>query len=571
MISLKRSEKEGNEEVYTLRYMLTLFKRSFLIIAFISFLVNLLMLIPALYMLAIYDIVIPSRSIYTLLMITGLAITLYLFLASFQIIRTKLAQIIGLKLDLEINNLVFLASIHRALKKPSTTSAQYINDVNQIRNFLTSQVFFSILDVPWIPIYIFVLFLFHPIYGIMSIIFATIILIISFINEKVTKASLKKSNELLIKSSTSLNHILQNAEVVEAMGMAKNLYNKWVKIYYEHLKAFKTATDKNNFFTNLIKSLRIMFQSLMLGTGAFLALNHEISMGMIITGTILLGRIMAPIDTLVSGWRNVSLSFLAYQRLKNLLNSFKPQRVSVQLPPPKGKITLRQVTVIPPEGESPVLKGITMNILPGEFVAIIGHSGSGKTSLLKTILGIWEPITGKVEIDDADINQWDREFLGKYIGYLPQDIELFDGTIAENIARFGEIDSEAVIEAAKLAGVHEMILKLPKGYDTPIGPGGIKLSGGQRQRIALARAVYGNPKIIILDEPDSNLDDRGEVALLNMLKTLKTRKATVIITSHRLRLLSLADKIAVLQDGMVKIFGKAEAVLQKLLESKHRR
>jgi len=542
------------------------YKKTLIIVAIFSLFINILFLLPSIYMLAVYDIVVPSTSVPTLLVITALAIVLYLALGLLQSIRAKVMQIISLKLDSELNKEVFVASFEYALKNPSKSSAQPLNDLAQLKQFLTSPVLFAIFDLPWVPIYFVMLFIFHIYYGIMATFSMIILISLAIFNEYITRKKLKMSNEFLVRSTNFLNRVLLNSEVVEALGMRENIYKKWVNIYSKHLSAFEEATDKNNFLSNLTRIFRIMSQSLMLGLGGYLAIKHEITSGMIVAGSILLGRALGPVDTIIGGWRQIGNTRVSYNRLRELLKVLQHRKkVSVRLPEPKGEIELSNVVVIPPESKTPVLKNINMHITPGEFVAVIGPSGSGKSSLVRTILGIWTPVHGTVEIDGADLKQWDREYLGKFIGYLPQDIELFEGTVAENIARFGELDSEKIIEAARLSGAHDVIIKLPNGYDTYIGPGGITLSGGQRQRIALARALYGNPKIVILDEPDSNLDEQGEQALYKALIELKRRNVTTIIISHRIRLLNLVDKIAIIQDGTLKAFGKADIILQKLL------
>jgi len=555
-----------DETEKSLRDYLKKYKRTIIIVAIFSLFINMLFLLPSIYMLAVYDIAVPSASVPTLLVITALAVVLYFALGLLQSIRAKVMQIVSLKLDLELNKEVFIASFEYAVRNPSKASAQPLNDLAQLKQFLTSPVLFALFDLPWVPIYFGVLFIFHTYYGIMAIISMAILIGLAILNEYITRKKLKVSNELLVRSSNFLNRALLNSEVVEVLGMRENLYKKWMNIYSKHLNAFEEATDKNNFLSNLTRIFRIMSQSLMLGLGGYLAIKHEITSGMIVAGSILLGRVLGPIDTLISGWRQIGNTKVSYSRLNELLKILRfKKKISIKLPEPKGEIELSNIVVIPPEGKTPVLRNINMHILPGEFVAVIGPSGSGKSSLVRTILGVWTPVHGTVEIDGADLKQWDREYLGKFIGYLPQDIELFEGTIAENIARFGELDSEKIIEAAKLSGAHDVIVKLPDGYDTYIGPGGITLSGGQRQRIALARALYGNPKIVILDEPDSNLDEQGEQALYNALIELKKRGVTTIIVSHRIRLLNLVDKIAIIQDGTLKAFGKADIILQKLL------
>lgn len=554
----------SKQERNVLKEFLRIAKRSFAFAAFLSFFINILMLLPAIYMLAVYDIVVPSRSVESLIFITVVVVGLYLIWGILQVIRSRILVRINNKLDAFYDEKVVNATLNFALRHPTRASTQPINDFQQIKQFLTGPTVFTFFDLPWVPVYLFVLFVFHPYYGFWAIGVMSVVLFVTFLNEITTKSSLKEVSEHQIKSNRFMNHLLQNVEVIESMGMRRRIYNKWQEIHQRYVLALQEASDKGGFWSNLTKTTRVMSQSLIYGLGGYLAINLQITGGMIVAGAILLGRVLAPIDLLINTWRSFSSARLAYKRLSQLLQEFEEEKELMKLPAPKGEITLAHIVVIPPDSKEPVLKNISFKINPGELVAVIGPSGSGKTSLVKTMLGIWLPVSGEVMIDGADIKQWDREYLGKFIGYLPQNIELFEGTVAENIARFEKVDPDRVLEAAILAGAHDMILKLPEGYNTYIGPGGMTLSGGQRQRIGLARALYGNPKIVVLDEPNSNLDDAGEKALMNALWELKRRKVTTIVVSHKVNLLDIADKIALLRDGVLAAYGDARSVLEKL-------
>ena len=560
--------RKGENEKDVLKEFLSFSKKSFLFAGFFSLFINILMLLPAIYMLAVYDIVVPSRSENTLLFITFLVIVLFIIMAVLQIIRGKILVRINNKIDYILNKKVIDSMYKLALKHPTKASIQPFQDFQQIKQFLTGATIFAFFDIPWIPIYLGVLYLFHPYYGFMATAVIVIVLSMTLANEYTTKKHLEKANENLIKSNKFLNNTISNTEVLEAMGMRQRIYNKWHKIYQNYLYSYQIANDKGVSWSNSVKTVRLLSQSLMLGLGGYLAINLEVSTGMIVAGSIVLGRALAPLDLLVNTWKNFSSARLSYKRLNSLLAEFDKERELMKLPEPKGNITLSEVVVIPPDAKNPSLININMQINAGEIIAVIGPSGAGKSSLARTILGIWEPVNGKVEIDGADIRQWDKEYLGKFIGYLPQDIELFEGTIAENIARFEEIDSEKVLKAAQISGAHDVIVKFPDGYNTYIGPGGITLSGGQRQRIALARALYGNPKIVVLDEPNSNLDDAGEKALLNAIKTLKELGSTVIIISHKINILGIVDKIAVLKDGKLTMYGPTKKVLEQLTKAR---
>lgn len=568
-VFLRRRENEVKDVI---RDFLNLSKKSFYAVGFFSLFTNILMLLPAIYMLAVYDIVVPSRSFSTLVFITLLVVFLFFISSALQIIRKKIMVRINNKIDSLLNEKVIDAMYEFARKHPSKASVQPFQDFRTIKEFLTGNTIFAFFDAPWIPIYLGVLFLFHPFYGWMAVGVIILVLSMTILNEIVTKKYFEKANNSLIKSNKFLANTTQNVEVIKSMGMKKNIYKKWFKIYEDFLLNYQIANDKATFWSNNLKTTRTLSQSLMLGLGGFLAINLQISSGMIVAGSIVLGRALAPLDILVTTWKSFSNARLAYRRLNALLSDFDTtEKEIVKLPPPKGSITLKEVIVIPPDSTQPALENINLHINAGEFVAVIGPSGAGKSTLARTILGIWEPANGSVEIDGADLRQWDSEYLGRYIGYLPQDIELFEGTIAENIARFEEFKDEDVINAAKLTGAHDFIIKFPHGYNTYLGPGGITLSGGQRQRIGLSRAIYGNPNIIVLDEPNSNLDDEGERALINTLKILKQQKKTVILISHKVNVLSLVDKILVLRNGRVAMFGEASLVIQKLLQQNQNR
>jgi len=563
-LARRGSKAKPNKEKDVLKEFLSFSKKAFLFVGFFSLFINILMLLPAIYMLAVYDIVVPSRSINTLLFITILVVILYGIMTALQIIRAKILLRINNKMDYILNEKVINSMFNFALKHPSKATIQPFNDYQQIRQFLTGPTVFAFFDLPWVPVYLGVLYLFHPLYGILGLGIVAVVISITLLNEFVTRKYFERANEELVKSNKFLNNSISNVEVLEAMGMKKRLYFRWLNIYRNYLVNYQKAHDKASFFSNSTRSIRMLSQSLMLGLGGFLAINLQISSGMIVAGSIVLGRALAPLDMIVNTWRNFSSARISYKRLNSLLAEFDVEKKLMKLPEPKGNITLIQVFVIPPDSKVPSLKNINLRINAGELVAVIGPSGAGKSSFARTVLGVWEPVNGKVEIDGADIRQWDKEYLGNFVGYLPQDIELFEGTVAENIARFEEVDEKKVLDAAILSGAHDMIVKLPEGYNTYIGPGGITLSGGQRQRIALARALYNNPRIVVLDEPNSNLDEAGEIALINALKKLKEMKTTTIVISHKLNILNLADKILVLRDGTVAMYGDAKVVMKKL-------
>lgn len=553
----KKGKSELKEALFSL-------KKAFFFVGFFSFFTNLLMLVPALYMLQLYDRVVHSRSVDTLILLTIIVVILFITLGLLEIIRSRVLVRIGNKFDSLLSERIFVTLFRLSNKFPSKASTQPISDLTQIRQYMTSYGVFGFFDSPWIPIYIGVLFLFHPLFGYFSIFAAIVLLIITIINEMLTKEKLEEANSLMRESNRFADAKLRNAEVVNAMGMIENIKRKWQQKYYKFLKAQSDASEKAGVWANISKSLRIMFQSLILGLGGYLAIKMEISPGMMIAGSIIMGRALAPLDLLTNSWKQFKGAKISYERLTALLNDFPKEKEYMKLPEPKGEILLEGVTIVPPNAKEPAVIQVSMKIEKGEIVGIIGHSAAGKSSLARGILGIWPLYQGVVRLDGADIKQWKREDLGKFIGYLPQDIELFEGTVSENIARFGELDTTKIVSAAMDAGVHEMILRLPDGYDTIIGVGGATLSGGQRQRIGLARAIYDNPILVVLDEPNSNLDEAGELALLKTIQKLKSKGTTVILITHRSNILQGTTKIAMMRNGLVKIYDDSAKVLKAL-------
>ena len=539
-------------------------KVSFLMVGFFSLFINLLMLVPPLYMLQLYDRVLTSRSEETLIMLTGLVIVLFITMALLEIVRSKVLVRIGTKMDSLLNQRVFDSLFELAQKHPGKASSMPLSDLTQIRQFMTGNGLFAFFDAPWIPIYIGVLFLFHPIFGYFAIFAAIVLVIITITNEYATKRKLKEANEFNSASTMFVNSNLRNAEVIHAMGMKDNIRGLWEEKHYAFLNAQSQASNSAGIWSNVSKSTRMMFQSLMLGLGGYLAIHMEVSSGMMIAGSIIMGRALAPLDLMINSWKGFSGARTSYARLDALLNDFPKDKEYMELPAPQGEIILEQVVVVPPNAKEPSVRGVSMIINRGDVVGIVGPSAAGKSSLARVILGLWPLHNGKVRLDKADISQWDKIDLGQYIGYLPQDIELFEGTVSQNIARFGEVDAIKVIEAAKNTGVHEMILRLPDGYDTKIGAGGATLSGGQRQRVGLARAVYNNPVLVVLDEPNSNLDEMGERGLIQAVQMLKQRKTTVIIITHRPNILQVTNKLAMMKQGLLEIYGNTNEVLAKI-------
>jgi len=539
-------------------------KRGFFYVGIFSLFINMLMLVPSLYMLQVYDRVMASRSLETLVLLTIIVAVLFATMGILQTIRSRILVRIGNKIDLDLNSHLFDVVFYLARLAPGKASTQPMTDLTKIRQFMTGQGVFAFFDAPWFPIYLFVMYMFSPWLALFAVFSALVIFSITIVNDQTTKRGLAEANKANTQALNYINRNIMNAEIVQAMGMNKDIKNRWLKKHYSFLNAQSTASDVAGKWTNLSRTLRQFLQSLTYGLGAFLAILGLISPGMIIAGAVLLGRALAPLDLLTSSWKGFADTREAYKRLNALLKKIPEIPESMQLPAPEGNLKLENVVVLAPITQVPILRGINMEINAGDVVGVIGPSASGKSTLARALLGVWPLSNGKVRLDGADIHRWNNIDLGPYIGYLPQDIELFEGSISENISRFGDLDPKEVVEAAKTAGVHEMILRLPQGYDTMVGPGGTTLSGGQRQRVGLARALYRKPKIIVLDEPNSNLDEEGDRALLNAILTMKINKSTVILITHKLSVLGAVDKIAVLAQGSLSMYGKSDEVLDIL-------
>ena len=538
---------------------------SFAIVGFFSLFVNLLMLVPALYMLQLYDRVLSSGSQVTLLMLTLLMVMLMVVMGALEWMRSSILVRVSNRIEMNLNQRLYDAVFRMSLITGGQGgSTQALSDLTSLRQFLTSSGVFAFFDAPWIPIYMFVMFAFHPLLGWMAIGGGLILVVIAIINHKSTNPPMKDANKFSLAASGMTSASIRNAEVIESMGMLDNIRSLWLKNNLHSLSHQSTASQRAGFLANFSKTFRMLLQSLVLGAGAYLAINQEISPGLMIAGSILLGRALAPIDLMIGSWKGFISARQQYDRLNDLLSKISRPEEKMPLPDPTGNIFLESIVVGAPNTKTPIVKGIQLSIEAGESVAIVGPSGAGKSTLARAILGIWPCLSGKVRLDGADIFSWNRSDLGPHLGYLPQDIELFDGTISENISRFGDLDPEEVVKAARMSGVHDMILKFPDGYDTVIGASGGALSGGQRQRIGLARAIYGDPILVVLDEPNSNLDQLGELALSEALKQMRTKGITVIIITHRPSVLAQVDKVLLIKDGHAEMYGPREEVLSKL-------
>lgn len=529
-----------------------------------SLFINILMLTAPMYMLQVYDRVVAARSLDTLVYLTVIMLSMFAIMGFLEWTRSRVLVRIGNQMDKALSPRVYSAMFEQGIQQPTNRNAQALSDLTSIRQFMTGNGLFAFFDAPWMPIYIGLLFVFHPAFGWFAVAAAVILLIVAVINEKSTRKPITEASTENIKAQNLATNNIKNSEVAHAMGMLPGIMGRWLKQHESVLLKQTAASDSAGVFATLSKILRMAFQSSILGLGAYYVINNEMSPGMMIAGSILMGRALAPLDLLIGTWGSFNNARAAYGRLNELLIKIPSNDRKMSLPRPNGKLSLENVFANPPGSKKPALKGISISVEPGKHVGIVGPSAAGKSTLSRIILGLWPVASGVVRLDGADINHYNRDELGPHLGYLPQDIELFDGTISENIARFGEVDPTKVVSAAKKAGVHDMILGLPDGYDTQIGSTAGALSGGQRQRVGLARALYGQPRLIVLDEPNSNLDEQGEAALIRAMQTLKQEGTTLVVVTHRPTILRNIDHLLVLKAGAVQMFGDKDDVMQGL-------
>ncbi|HEY8025587.1 MAG TPA: type I secretion system permease/ATPase [Burkholderiaceae bacterium] len=543
------------------------FKSEILTVGAFSAIINMLMLVPSLYMLQVYDRVLGSKNDITLLMLTLMMLGAYLFMSALEFVRSFVMIRVGARMDMKLNKRVYTAAFERSLRKGGGNAGQALSDLTNLRQFLTGSALFAFFDVPWFPIYLIVIFAFEPSLGMFALIGTLVLVALAIINEYVTRKPLADANALAIASTTLATNNMRNAEVIESMGMLPNLMGRWFTRHSIFLKLQAEASEKAGTLQAITKFVQISQQSLVLGFGALLAVDGKISAGMMIAASILVGRALAPVQSLIGVWKQWSSTRSAYSRLTELLAENPARKSGMALPKPTGTLTVEGVSAAPPGSNLPVIKNLTFAMQAGDVVGIIGPSGAGKSTLARLLVGVWPALMGKVRLDSADIFQWNKDELGPYIGYLPQDIELFAGTVSENIARFGEIDPEKVLAASKTAGVHDLILHFAQGYDTVLGDGGGGLSGGQKQRIGLARALYGDPSVIVLDEPNSNLDDVGEAALISAIQDLRQRGKTIVLITHRTSIIGVTTKLLFLRDGVAQMYGPTAEVLKALQQS----
>ncbi len=533
-----------------------------------SFFINILMFVGPLYMLQVYDRVLQSRNEVTLIMLTIIACGMLAVYGVLEFLRSRMLVRAGMQFDELLASPLFHRVLRGTLILPGANTQFALGDVDKLREFLTGNGLLAILDAPWVPIFLVVCFLFHPLLGVVATGGAVIIFALALANELSTNKTLQEAGA----ASQSANHFasttLQNAEVIKALGMEAPLRQKWNDRHKQMLILQAHASDRAGMVMSASKFVRMTLQVFILGAGAYLALTGAISPGIMIAASIMMGRALAPVEQAVGHWKQFVAARTSYARLKRLFEQVPQEDDRTDLPPPEGKLSVEQLVSVVPGTRTTILNGVTFAVDPGEVLAIVGPSGAGKSSLVRHIVGVWSAMAGHVRLDGSELSHWEADKLGRYMGYLPQDVELFSGTISENISRFRENEDENVIKAAMAAGVHDLIQGLREGYDTQIGEAGRQLSGGQRQRVGLARALFGEPKLVVLDEPNSNLDAEGEAALMNAIQVLKAQGATVVFVSHKANLLALSDKVLVLNGGKVQAFGPTKQLMQPSANAK---
>lgn len=546
----------SSEQADDIRFALAKFKSAFITVTVFSGVMNLFMILPSIYMMQVYDRVLVSRSEMTLLMLSIMVVALYFIMSVIEWLRSIILIRVSAGIDSALSGRIFHACFSKSLVDVDTSPSQVFSDLSSIRQFMTGNGLFALLDIPWIPIYLLLTFLFNVTLGYFTVAGIVFILMLAVWNELSTRKDLVFANKSFNESLLNANQTLQNSEVIKALGMLNNLRDRWFQLQTRMLHHQMVASEKNSLLGSLTKFVRITWQSLVLGLGALLVLENQISGGMMIACSILLGRAFAPVELAVASWKQLSNIRLSYNRINSLLKQYGVSHKPMDLSAPKGAVKVENLNVFSPSIGRFVLRNIDFELSAGEILVVIGPSASGKSSLARALMGIWPAHSGAVRLDGANISHWDSERLGPHLGYLPQDVELFDGSIAQNIARFNTVDPEAVISAAVDAGIHEMILGFESGYDTLLKAGGTGLSGGQKQRIGLARAIYKTPSFIVLDEPNSNLDEAGDDALHKALLKMKYKSRTVVVVSHRPNVLSIADKVLVLDNGAMRYFGE---------------
>lgn len=540
------------------------FVQGLLYAAFLSFFLNLLQLTVPIYMLQLYDRVLSSQSLDTLVALTVIAVGGLTVAGILDFIRARVYAVLGDGLARRLNVPALQAAVMETLRRRSAHTQQAIRDLNDLRLFVTGNAISVPLDALWVPLFLAVLFLLHPAYGLVALAAAAVLVAFGLAAELASRRPLAAANEAAAQSFAEIGAAVRHAEVIEAMGMLPALARRWERAQNRMLVLLNQGSTSARALASASRSARLGMQIAILATGAVLVIEREATPGSMIAASIIMGRMLLPFEQLVDGWRQWVFALSALRRVRELLSKGDGGRQTMPLPRPEGRLVVDRLVFVPPGHDRPVLKGISFALEPGEVLGVIGPSAAGKSTLARLLVGIWPPTAGGVYLDGHSVYQWERANFGQYVGYLPQSVSLLDGTIRENIARLTEADPHEVVAAARRADVHEMIGRLPFGYDTEIGDGGYGLSGGQRQRIALARALFGDPCLIVLDEPNANLDHDGEQALLKAIAEAKQRGATVVLIAHRPSIIQVVDKLLVLKDGAIDQFGPRTDIIQSV-------
>jgi PrtD family type I secretion system ABC transporter len=546
------------------------FRTHFLYAGLFSFFINLILLVPPLYMIQVFDRVLVSRSEETLVMLTLGAVGMLVMLYFLDSLRSALLLSAGGMIDRLLGERVIAALIQNAGKVNRAESVHGLRDVSLLRNFLGGASIIALFDLPWGVFFVLFTFFFHVLLGVIAVISVGALFALTWSNEKLNRTDLEKVQVDGRRAGQFIDQGLRNADVLNALGMRRGFVRRWERLNSPVLEGQEETGQRMGRINSLSKALRQLVQIVMMAAGAWLVVADNMTSGVMLASTIILGRALAPFESLLANWNNLVGARAAYARLRPHLEQ-KLLPPEIRLPAPEGRLSVERVTLAGATADRPIIRGVAFELPPGESLAIIGPSASGKSSLARLIIGIWTPTTGAVRLDGAEIAKLDRDHIGPYLGYLPQDVELFPGTVAENIARLGELDSEAVVRAAQYAQAHELILRLPQGYETPIGGGSTTLSGGQMQRIGLARALYGQPRLVVLDEPNANLDAEGEASLQQVVRRLRQDKVTLVLVTHRPSLLDHIEKVLVLREGAQEAFGPRDEILAKVLPMRQAR
>lgn len=531
----------------------------------LSFLANILLLTSSVYMLQIFDRVLASGSVDTLIWLTVIALVAIAVYGVLEYARRLVLNRTGAWIEAELSPPVMRRAIAARLARGRSEAD--LNDVADMRSFVAGDAILAFFDAPWTPVFIAVIWMMHPLLGVIAIGGAVVLFVVALINDRLTRKKSAAAGRQMKTARRDAGQFIGNAETLAGLGMIGAVVRRWQSLHAAGDAQARRAGDITSLLFNLSRALRLGLQVAILGAAAWLVLQAELTAGGMIAASIILSRALSPVERAISAWKSYGSYRAARGRLATLFAKSGAPQERIELPRPKGQLSLTGVSLMAPATGTPILKGIGFQLAAGEICGVLGPSGSGKTTLCKLLVGAWAPSMGVIRLDGADVADWDSESLGAHVGYLPQSVELFSGTVAENIARLGEIDDAKVLAAAQAAGAHEMILSLPEGYETDIGQYADQISGGQRQRIGLARALYGDPALLVLDEPNSNLDGMGEAALLTALRGIKERSATVILVSHLPHLLRLTDRVVVLKDGAVARFGPRDDVLQEMMQA----